>query len=603
MPQYVIRRNKKDTHVVFGKAARALPAEAIGSIKAQMSSSGNANNLDIIQTDISEEEGADYLILYNIPFGDFRTRTWNTNKTSLSGRVSYGSTTAAIVGINSVVELQSSDLSSGGGAGNPVTSGAVTGAGNTTLRLTLNDSSNVDIDVTNLRTTTSIGSSTDYFYLNNGAQLSSNTHSHAAGVAFWNQKLKRGEELVFSTPGNDTHVGIWNGGNGVTGEANVTNKSNWQIKWEYNHSNTDWEAANTSTGPTGVEFNRDIVANNGTYAIRYDYDTEKLQLWQISTTFDWLLSSSASGIGTTESYVYFASGDGTGGYSLPSVSEVRASEWTLQSYVNAPDGPTIHSGAKDDDIWKSTRSLRPGLKLKTTIGSDVKLHHWGVGYGGTTGMGNGPQNPYGNATGSWRSSNSQEIRAEENSTFNNSYTAAVDTSQNLTLGLAGRNISWRYNSNNSWDLFDEDTDEVILTGDTNLNGSDMYPYLFPASNINTYATQIPQWEWDWNDKEWFIEYRDWESGHNTDVALTLRNNAMPMKTAAQSLEQSSGFYTITNPRINITWGEKLRPGQELIWTQLTINNNGATKNNFIVGVMNSNYNGYTAGIRFFRRWL
>ena len=568
-----------------------------------MSSSGNANNLDIIQTDISEEEGADYLILYNIPFGDFRTRTWNTNKTSLSGRVSYGSTTAAIVGINSVVELQSSDLSSGGGAGNPVTSGAVTGAGNTTLRLTLNDSSNVDIDVTNLRTTTSIGSSTDYFYLNNGAQLSSNTHSHAAGVAFWNQKLKRGEELVFSTPGNDTHVGIWNGGNGVTGEANVTNKSNWQIKWEYNHSNTDWEAANTSTGPTGVEFNRDIVANNGTYAIRYDYDTEKLQLWQISTTFDWLLSSSASGIGTTESYVYFASGDGTGGYSLPSVSEVRASEWTLQSYVNAPDGPTIHSGAKDDDIWKSTRSLRPGLKLKTTIGSDVKLHHWGVGYGGTTGMGNGPQNPYGNATGSWRSSNSQEIRAEENSTFNNSYTAAVDTSQNLTLGLAGRNISWRYNSNNSWDLFDEDTDEVILTGDTNLNGSDMYPYLFPASNINTYATQIPQWEWDWNDKEWFIEYRDWESGHNTDVALTLRNNAMPMKTAAQSLEQSSGFYTITNPRINITWGEKLRPGQELIWTQLTINNNGANKNNFIVGVMNSNYNGYTAGIRFFRAVL
>ena len=242
MPQYVIRRNKKDTHVVFGKAARALPAEeGIGSIKAQMSSSGNANNLDIIQTDISEEEGADYLILYNIPFGDFRTRTWNTNKTSLSGRVSYGSTTAAIVGINSVVELQSSDLSSGGGAGNPVTSGAVTGAGNTTLRLTLNDSSNVDIDVTNLRTTTSIGSSTDYFYLNNGAQLSSNTHSHAAGVAFWNQKLKRGEELVVSTPGNDTHVGIWNGGNGVTGEANVTNKSNWQIKWEYNHSNTDWE--------------------------------------------------------------------------------------------------------------------------------------------------------------------------------------------------------------------------------------------------------------------------------------------------------------------------------------------------------------------------
>ena len=67
-----------------------------------------------------------------------------------------------------------------------------------------------------------------------------------------------------------------------------------------------------------------------------------------------------------------------------------------------------------------------------------------------------------------------------------------------SLDLAGRNISWRYNSDNSWDLFDEDTDEVILTGDTNLDGGDMYPYLFGASTINTYATEIPQWTWEWN---------------------------------------------------------------------------------------------------------
>ena len=58
------------------------------------------------------------------------------------------------------------------------------------------------------------------------------------------------------------------------------------------------------------------------------------------------------------------------------------------------------------------------MKLKTTLSSDTKLHHWGVGYGGTVGSGNGPTNPYSNATGSWRSSNSQEIRAEQNATFN-----------------------------------------------------------------------------------------------------------------------------------------------------------------------------------------
>ena len=80
--------------------------------------------------------------------------------------------------------------------------------------------------------------------------------------------------------------------------------------------------------------------------------------------------------------------------SLPTVSQVRASEWTLESYVNAGVGPTIHTGAQDDDIWKSTRSLRPGMKLKTTLKCDTKIHHWGVGYGGTTGLGNGPTNPF-----------------------------------------------------------------------------------------------------------------------------------------------------------------------------------------------------------------
>ena len=486
------------------------------------------------------------------------------------------------------------------GGGNPVASGSVTGAGNTTLRLTLDDSSNVDIDVTSLRTTTAIGSSTNYFYLNNGVQLSSNDHDIDGGVTFYNQKLRRGEEIIFSTPGNAAHVGIWNGGNGITGSANVRNKSNWQVKWQYNHSALVWEAGNQQVNSTGVELNRDVTANNGTYAIRFDYDSEKLQLWQISTAYDWLISSAAAGVGATESYIYFSRGDGGSGTMLPSVSEIRSSEWNLESFVNTQAGPTIHTGIQDDDIWKSTRSMRPGMKMKTTLSGDTKLHHWGVGYGGTTGLGNGPTNPYGNATGSWRSSNSQELRAEENSTINSNYTAAVDTSTNLTLDLEGRNISWRYNSDNSWDLFDEDTDEVIISGDTDLDGNDMYPYLFGASTINNYTTEIPQWEWEWNEATWFMEYRDWSSGHNFDTALSKRNNTMPLKKASQVLDVSNSFKTLSQGYHRVTWGEKLRPGQEFIWTQLSINNNGSAKHNMIIGVLNSDFDGYTTAIRFHR---
>ena len=113
MPQYVIRRNKKDDSIVFGGAARALGKEAVGSVTAKMSSSGNANNLDLCQTSTEEDTGVEYKLLYNIPFSDFRTRTWNGDKTTLSSKVSYGTTTAAIIGINQVTEFQTTDLAVG----------------------------------------------------------------------------------------------------------------------------------------------------------------------------------------------------------------------------------------------------------------------------------------------------------------------------------------------------------------------------------------------------------------------------------------------------------------------------------------------------------
>ena len=105
-------------------------------------------------------------------------------------------------------------------------------------------------------------------------------------------------------------------------------------------------------------------------------------------------------------------------------------------------------------------------------------------------------------------------------------------------------MSWRYNSDNTWDLFDEDTDEVVISGDDNLGGSDMYPHLLSVNNSTEPLQDYVQYEWDWNAKAWFIEYRDWSSGHNSNVALTLRNNAMPMKTAVAGLLDNWWWFRI-----------------------------------------------------------
>tara|TARA_B100000085_G_scaffold218756_1_gene203426 strand:+ start:1072 stop:3723 length:2652 start_codon:yes stop_codon:yes gene_type:complete len=109
MTQYIVRRNKKDDQIVFGGAARAIKMQPVGSVSAQMSSSGNANNLDLIQTDIGEDTGSEYKILFDIPFTQFRTRQYNGDRTALEAKVSYGTTTAAINGINLVTEFQTAD--------------------------------------------------------------------------------------------------------------------------------------------------------------------------------------------------------------------------------------------------------------------------------------------------------------------------------------------------------------------------------------------------------------------------------------------------------------------------------------------------------------
>jgi hypothetical protein len=489
----------------------------------------------------------------------------------------------------------------GGSAGNPVTSGILTSSNNT-LRLTLQDASTVDVDVTSLNNVSpvSLANSTSYFFLNSGNQLANNQHDKNNGVVFYGTPIRRGEELVFTVPGEDLHVGIWNGGNGVTGVGNVNNKSNWSTKWYFDNSESDWKSSSGTYRKTGVELNKDVTTFGGTYSIRYGYHSEKLELHEHSTAYTWLISSANTGVGATQAYIYFSSEDQTQAStpgSLPTVSEVRSQDFTIKSYTDsARPGPSIYSGTRVNDVWRSNRSLRPGMKIKFTIPTSASNQYWATNFEGTEDLGNGQTNAYTAGEMTWRLTNNEKFVGHTDCTVNSNYTAVDGTT---TLQLVGRNCSWRYNVDNTWDIFDEDTDEVILTGDDTLSG-DMYPYLLAVNNSTDVLQDYVQYDWEWNQATWFMEYRDWQSGYNNNTALNVRGNTIPLKTASGALDISNGFYTITNAAFNVTWGEKLRPGQELIWTQLSINNNGSSKNNFIIGVLNSTFNGYSAGIRFNR---
>jgi len=485
------------------------------------------------------------------------------------------------------------------GTGNPITSGAIVGAGSTTLRLTLEDSSVRDIDVTSMRSTTSIGSSTAYFLLNNGAQLSSNQHDKDGGVVFYGTKVKRGEELVFTIPSGPLHVGIWNGGNGVTGISSVSDKSNWSTKFRFSADDTRWNNANMTQGQTGIDLATPVETDGGSYSIRFNYDSQKLELYEIDTAFDWKIATANVALGVTETYIYFSTGSGNSQSSppesLPGIVTHRSSDYVKVASINTAQGPTIHHGVSDDDVWKSNQSLRPGMKIKFTVPEAASNQYWATGYEGTDSQ----SNAYTQGTMTWRLANTERIIAYHNTTRNDNYTAAHDSASSDTYGLAFRNLSWRYNTDNSWDLFDEDTDEVILTGDTNLDGGDMYPHLLAVTNGTSQDIVHNTFQWEWNAGQWFTEYRDYESGGSGTTFLSKIPNGKPLKTFSQALPtQSGGFYYLGNAVFRVTWGEKMRPGQEFSWTQLADNSNGATKNNMIIGVLNSDSDAFTAGIRF-----
>ena len=440
---------------------------------------------------------------------------------------------------------------------------------------------------------------TKWKYHNSNKSLENSTHDIDQGVVYWGEPLHKGEELIFSIPGNSAHVGIWNGGTGVTGSDNVRNKTNWSTKWQYNHNRTDWEAATATHGPTGVQMAKDIQVDNGTYAIRRDFQTDKLQLWEIDGSGDWLLSNAnaALPVGVTTQYIYFSKGgDSTGGDSLPSVTH-RTQDFTLTSYTDSTrPGKSFYDGTKTNDVWKSNRAFKSGLKLKFTVPTTAGNQYWATAFEGTEDLGSGENNAYQAGEMTWRLTNQEKFSAHEDCTLNTNYTA-IDGS--TTLSMSGRECSWRYNSDNTWDLFDEETDEVILTGDDVLSGN-VYPYLLAVNNSDDVLSDYVQYEWEWNKKTWFMEYRDWDPSDNANTWLILTANGHALQEATASLVLSNGHYSIGSPLYNVTWGEKMRPGQEFVFTMLNVNQNGSTKNNMIIGVLDSTYKTYTAGVKFNR---
>ena len=110
------------------------------------------------------------------------------------------------------------------------------------------------------------------------------------------------------------------------------------------------EHASTTIGKQGVDISTDIETDANTFAVRFDYDSEKLQLWEIDTAFDWHVATANVAVEATETYIYFSSGGSTQTTppeSLPGITTHRSAEWTRDIRWKRTLGPTIHTGVSE----------------------------------------------------------------------------------------------------------------------------------------------------------------------------------------------------------------------------------------------------------------
>ena len=399
MTQYVIRRNKKDDQVVFGGAARALKKEAVGSVTAQMSSSGDSSNLDLVQTDIVEDTGSSYKLLYNIPYTQFRTRTWNGDKDTLSVKVSYGSTTDAINGINIVTEFQTSD--------NAVGNVGIDTTGTSTFNIVSATSySGIAYTMISGVPTADVTVNEFAYYqqyndpgngsATAGSRIYTATPSDNTNPYYYGTQLSPGQEMrwthVSGASGENYGLGIWGGVLTYT-PADAFDISNWsrslifeRAKVEFGTGTYDSKGFVPSAGATA---DYTITTNSTELSLSYNKHTNKLELHNITGTREIIATASSAEDGNpvTISFAVNATGN------LPGITTVTDYEYPSTWYVGFGvtsntelANPFSTSGKRDLHPVYWPQVLEPGYEYRfTSLNSSVVNHFYTLGiWGGDT---------------------------------------------------------------------------------------------------------------------------------------------------------------------------------------------------------------------------
>ena len=432
-----------------------------------------------------------------------------------------------------------------------VSTGAVSG---TDLVLTMGDGKTVTIDATELKNVdTSVSISAPYWFqtyaypgtgdATAGNQINTHTPILTTGPWHYGRQLAKGEEFLFDhTSSSQSYwLGIW-GGSSTYDTALVGTGSYWTKSIRFGSTDVvSYSGSGTRT--KGFNINSDYNVDQGAtkFALVYDYSSSKLQLWERSRGTDadhrtliTTANDAEDGNPVTISAAYHVLGG-----DIPTFT-AREHTWDIVANEGTPDDTTWFDGVEVNTVIRHGTGLHPGEKMTCVVPAGWAQQYFSWDYTGTS---TGQLSIVQQLSTSWRAT-SQEYLMEQDGYTINPYATRYDTSVQTVNGMGGAKISVRYHIDNSLDVFDEDNEEVLFTKDADMDGNPAYMYIGYTGGASS-NMMFTDWTFEPFAPGWYFH-----------PASKYKPN-----------KKFNGEDLDGNNTGRLTWGEKMYPGQELIFQE------------------------------------
>ena len=310
--------------------------------------------------------------------------------------------------------------------------------------------------------------------------------------------LEKGHEFIWThNPTVSYMIGLWGAAEATqAGDASMS-PSNWSQGFKFEMTNTRF-SQNDSSGVTieqGGDFAGFYGMSSGQLAIRFGQDNY-LYLFEVVGGGYTLIGKSNSTIAGASVMIQWASFNSG---SFPVMTE-RTETWEIVHDTDGSQNGEWSNGLEQSTIIKSRVSVSPGEKLSLNLNYFGRSEKIGFGYNGAA---TGVANAEDTIVDAFFYNTAEVIKeigtSESNWTWNTSAANSYDPNGDRSdIGYDGRmnssnnlgEISFRYNSDNSLEMWHETNNELIATKKVNLDGSAFNIYIGAAENNHT-ADRIP----------------------------------------------------------------------------------------------------------------